>query len=151
MGLYIVPAGDDKPPQGSGRRWKEIASLQTGMFNPINHFLLPLCLYFCSLAWHHLLLPLVAMGDKKDSGQGLEHLSVPPICQDESWVTEMHVKEHDGSDGQGSDGVLPLSFFYETNNFFSSTLVFFSLLIQMMVLECLSVQESAQLVPPVVC
>lgn len=150
MGLYIVPAGDDKPPQGSGRRWKEIASLQTGMFNPINHFLLPLCLYFCSLAWHHLLLPLVAMGDKKDSGQGLEHFSVPPICQDESWVMEMHVKKHNGSDGQGNDGG-SLSFFYETNNFFISTVVFFSLLIQMLVLECLIIQESAQLVPPIVC
>lgn len=124
MGLYIVPAGDDKPPQGSGRRRKEIASLHSGMFNPINHFLLALCLYFFSLAWHHLLLPLVATGDKRDSGQGLEHLSVPPVCQDESWVMEMHVKEHDGSDGRGSNGGRPLSFFYETTNSFISTVVF---------------------------
>lgn len=41
MGLYIVPAGDDKPPQGNGRRPKEIALLQAGTFNPIKRFLLP--------------------------------------------------------------------------------------------------------------
>lgn len=127
MGLYIVPAGDDKPPQGNGRRPKEIALLQTGTFNPIKHFLLPLCLYFFSLAWHHLLLPLVAVEGRRDPGQGLEHLSMPPICQDESWVMEMHVQEQDGSDGQGGDGGLPLWFFHETSNSFVSTVGFFKL------------------------
>lgn len=147
MGLYIVPAGDDKPPQGNGRRPKEIALLQTGTFNPIKHFLLPLCLYSCSLAWHCLLLPLVAVGDRRDPGQGLEHLSVLLVCQDESWVTEMHVKEQPGSDGWGGDGHLPLWFFYGVNSSVIRTVGFFKLLIQMLVL---SIRGSVQLVPPIV-
>lgn len=69
MGLYIVPAGDDKPPQGNGRRPEEIALLQTGMFNPIKHFLVPLCCCLCSLAWHHLLRPL-AVGTAEAQGRG---------------------------------------------------------------------------------
>lgn len=63
MGLYIVPAGDDKPPQGNGRRPKEIALLQTGTFNPIKHFLLP-CASAC--APFLLLLSSVAMKDRGD-------------------------------------------------------------------------------------
>lgn len=43
MGLYIVPAGDDKPLEENGRRGEEIALLQAGTFNPIKHF--PLLLF----------------------------------------------------------------------------------------------------------
>lgn len=63
MGLYIVPAGDDKPPRGNGRRPKEIALLQTGTFNPIKHFLLP-CASTC--APFLLLLSSVATKDGRD-------------------------------------------------------------------------------------
>lgn len=63
MGLYIVPAGDDKPPRGNGRRPKEIALLQTGTFNPIKHFLLPST---STCAPFLLLLSSVAMKDSRD-------------------------------------------------------------------------------------
>lgn len=50
---------------------------------------------------------LVAMGDGRDPGQ--QHLSVRPVCQDESWVMETTVEEQDGSGGQGGNGAaLPM-------------------------------------------
>lgn len=119
MGLYIVPAGDDKPPQGNGRRPKEMALLQTGMFNPIKHFLVPLCRCLCSLAWHHLLWPM-AECDRRGSGQGLEHFSVTPVGQDKSRVLEMFVRRQDGSDGWLGP---PLCLFAGINNPFATTVL----------------------------
>lgn len=75
MGLYIVPAGDDKPPQGNGRRPKEIALLQAGTLNPIKRFLLPSA--SAPLPGTVCFSPWWPWGDSRDTGQGLRDLLMP--------------------------------------------------------------------------
>lgn len=94
---------------------RKLLYFRTGMFNPIKHFLVPLCCCFCSLCG--TISPGPWLWGTGGAQAGLEH---PWHLLDKSRVLEMLVREQGGSGGWLGP---PLWLFAGINNLFLSTVL----------------------------